>query len=234
MGLCRITRRGWGRRLTAAGLVTIHAVALAALYAPRCIAESVPSEHAVKAAYLYKFLLFTQWPEATVSADARDPITIGILGKDAFGDAFAEVDRRPVGPGNRVLHIVRLGGFRDAHPDLARCRVLFICASERPHLGAILAAVRKAAVLTVSDTERFVDAGGMIGLVMKGRLVRWEINRRAAHDAGVTMSSQLLRSAVRLVDAAQAPDTGGTPLQWHRRPTDQHLAGNRPCSHHEI
>lgn len=186
-------------------------------------------EYKIKAGYLYNFLLFAKRKDSPDKAAPRAPIVIGILGTDRFGDAFAEVEDKPVAATQRPLRIRRLGPYSNTMV-LGDCDLLFIDASERKHLPRILADAHKAGVLTVSDQSHFVDRGGTIGMVIRDEFVRWEINRTALREAGISVSSQLLRNAVRVIGSSRPPREEGQYRPGHRPAVEQHLAEGSPCA----
>ncbi len=145
-------------------------------------------EYAVKAAYLYNFAKFVEWPpEAFASDDA--PLLICIAGANPFGDALAvlsdkRVERHPV----EVRHLPTMTG-------LDRCHVVFIGRAEQGRLKTVLAKVARLPVLTVSDIDDFARMGGMIGLVEADQRIRFDINLTTARQANLKLSSQLLKLA---------------------------------------
>ena len=171
------------------------------------------SEYEIKAVYLYNFILFTQWPDEqsskvnpayTKSSNPRsqrtnDTITIGILGDDPFGDAFERVEGQIIKAKNKRLIIKRFGRF---HKDLnlKQCQLLFISSSEKDNCRNILENANGCAMLTVADSNGFLESGGMINLVKVKKKIRWEINQTPVKKAKIRLSSQLLRNAVRVVE----------------------------------
>jgi hypothetical protein len=149
--------------------------------------KSKPGEYQVKAAYLYNFGKFVEWP-ATVAKD--ESFTICVLGDDPFG---AALDATLAGEAidSQKLVARRITNARDA----AGCRILFISSSESGRIKEILTAVDKSGVLTVSDMLDFTSNGGMIQFVLKENKVRFEVNLAAGEKAGLTFSSQLLKVA---------------------------------------
>jgi hypothetical protein len=145
--------------------------------------ESVP-EFELKAAFLYNFALFTEWPEKPEGV-----LTICLYGKDRFGEAMHSIEGKPV---KNVSIKIR-------HPDslaqLRGCHMLFIADSELHQLREILEAVRGAPVLTVTDSRGAGRAGAMINLMLVGQRVTFEINTAAVQAAGLSISSKLLRLA---------------------------------------
>lgn len=146
-------------------------------------------EYEVKAAFLYNFGKFVEWPKDSVQA--RDPVfVIGVLGADPFGGVL---DRLSQG-GNIHGKPVRIRHF-NTRRDLDRCHVLFISRSESASLPEIMDALGTGPVLTVGDFEGFLRNGGAIGLFLEERRVRFAINLKATERAGLTVSSKLLRLA---------------------------------------
>ncbi len=180
-----------------AGLLCAIALSLAPARATP--APKQPAEYEIKAAFLYRFLFFIKWPGDTDGDDNSAPVVIGIVGRDPFDNAFAEIEDLPKGPANRVVEIRRLGPYQPTL-DLEACDLLFVSRSARGDVPAIAKRLSGRPVLLVADHPGFIEAGGMINLVLQDRLVRWEINRTAITYAGLRPQAQLLRNAVRIVD----------------------------------
>lgn len=151
---------------------------------------SRPSEYQVKAAYLYDFSRFVEWPSQPGN-DRKDAFAICVLGKDPFGPVL---DAALAGEARAGQNLVarRISNLQDA----IACQILFISVSEQDRLKEILTATSKASVLTVSDIPRFSEHGGMIEFVLKGDKVRFDVNLANALDAGLTVSSDLLKVAL--------------------------------------
>jgi hypothetical protein len=152
-------------------------------------AQDAPSEYQVKAAYLFNFLKFVEWPENTF-VDPLAPMVIGVVGDDPFGSALPQVViGKTVQGRDVVIRIYRAG------EDLRGAHILFIGSSERKKLPAIFSSLRGSGVLTVGDMEGFLDSGGMIQFVAEDNRVRFAINVDAARRAKLKMSSKLLSLA---------------------------------------
>jgi hypothetical protein len=166
------------------------ALVLPPLSAPRASEYAEPTEYQVKAAFLYNFAKFVEWPEGR----ARAPFVIGVLGEDPFGEVL---DRTISGKTiqSREFAVRRLADTAEA----PRVDILFISASEKARLPEVLGRLRGSSVLTVGDTDNFVSRGGMVGFRTKGNVVRFDINLREATRAGLKISSQLLRLAGHVV-----------------------------------
>jgi YfiR/HmsC-like len=176
-------------------LVCAHIVA-----APNAHAQDVLPEYQVKAAYLFNFLKFVEYPNES-SMDPLAPIVIGVIGDDPFGNALPQVViGKTVQGRDLVIHVYRIG------EDLRGAHILFISASERKRLPMILSSLRGSSVLTVADTEGFLEAGGMIQFLSENDRVRFAINVDATSRAKLKMSSKLL-SLARAV-GANSKETG--------------------------
>lgn len=144
-----------------------------------------PSEYQVKAAFLYTFIKFVEWP----NVGAARPLCVAVLGEDPFG---ADLDSiRGKSAKGRTIVIRR---YRRVE-DVKECDVLFISSAEKGHLVRILRQIQNLPVLTVADQEGFCQAGGMINLVTVKNKVGFEINVAAAQRAQLHISSQLLKLA---------------------------------------
>lgn len=149
-------------------------------------------EYLIKAGFLYRFLMFTEWP-----AQAKAPDTIGILGDAPFGNAFDT--KQGLRIEDRTLVVKYFPS--DVPPvKLGQCQLLFISASSSKRIREILQGLGNRPVLTVSEVAGFGEKGGMINLVTKKNTVGFEINRAAAERVGIKLRSKLLRLAVRIVD----------------------------------
>ena len=150
------------------------------------------TEFEIKAAYLFTFGRFVEWPPRPARDDAG--FTICVLGTDPFGAALDST------LADGLMHGKKVVAKRIAKPEDANaCHILFISASEERRLTAIVQSLNQTDILTVSDIPQFAMRGGMIQFVATGNRVRFEINLTSAREAGLTMSSELLRvaSAVR-------------------------------------
>jgi len=125
-------------------------------------------EYEVKAAYLFNFARFTEWP-----APQEGPLQVCLAGRDPFGAALSALEGRPVQ--NRTVHVKR----DVAVADIAGCNILFVADSEERRLPLIVRAASAHPVLTVSDIEAFTDNGGMIGLYLADQRVQFELRTHA-------------------------------------------------------
>jgi YfiR/HmsC-like len=176
----------------------LRALLLAALF---CSSMLLPRQNAaqttqatqddVEAAYLCNFGKFVHWPPNP----ERHTLNICVLGRDPFG---ASLDNLVA---NGAIGGLQLKAMRPPDANSAQsCAIVFVGASEASHLDKDLSALAKFPVLTVSDVPDFVDVGGMIQFVLRDDRVRFEVNVGAVKRSGLTVSSQLLKIAVHVVD----------------------------------
>src|SRR5262249_27646393 len=145
------------------------------------------SEAAIKAAFLYKFGFFVEWPESAFTG-SDSPINLCIVGPDPFGAALDDaVKGKKVG--NRSVAVHRIGALS---PDV-RCHIVYLAESAA---AQSLAALKKSDVLTVTDTNAGADRVGIINFVVRDKRVRFDIDDAAAASVGLTISSRLLSLAL--------------------------------------
>jgi hypothetical protein len=166
--------------------IALLALALAFVILPAQSQAPSPTDLQVKAAFLYKFGAFVQWPNAS----STDTFAICVLGHDPFGPVLdSTLNGESVG--GKKLVAVRITEPQQA----AQCSILYVSSSEESRLRAVLAALNKLPVLTISDIPRFADRGGMIQFVLENGRVRFAVNVASAEKSGLTLSSQLLKVA---------------------------------------
>jgi len=151
--------------------------------------QSKPTEYAVKSAYLYNFGKFVKWPAD--SKPGKNPaFSICVLGQDPFGNTLdATVEGETIS--GKPAVVKRISSLRDA----SSCNILYVAPSEAYRLAEVLAAVKES-TLTVSDIPDFTKRGGMIEFVLDSGRVRFAINLAAAQEAGLNVSSELLKVAM--------------------------------------
>ena len=152
-----------------------------------------PPEYQVKAAYLYGFGQFVEWPPAAPAAADR-AFVLCVLGADPFGHWLDEVAADGV-LNDKPVDVRRISRVGQSEP----CHMLFISGSENARLSRTLEDLGRRPVLTVSDTPRFAERGGMIGFFLDGNRIRFTVNLTAAQEAGLQLNSELLRVAASIV-----------------------------------
>jgi hypothetical protein len=192
------SRRPHGSSLLplAATLGTLLVCVVVICAASTAIGEDRPNEYQVKAAMIFNFMKFVEWPAEAFSVSDKH-ITLCTIGTNPFGRALEslagkEVRGRPVS----LSHI-------ETVDDIKSCHVLYVGESEKERIGAIAEKASAHHALTVSDTVGFAQRGLFVNFYFEEGTVRFEINLSAAHRAGLTVSSKLLKLA-RIVEDAPA------------------------------
>jgi hypothetical protein len=143
------------------------------------------TEYQVKSLFLVNFAKYVEWPSAAFAA-TNTPIVIGVIGEGKFGDELAKtVEGKSVG--GRPLLIRQI----PTPEDLDKCHILFIGSSEKTGLVEILSRIKTKPVLTVGETDHFMEQGGVINFVKKEGKIRLEINLDAARQAKLQISPKL-------------------------------------------
>ncbi|HTX41332.1 MAG TPA: YfiR family protein [Acidobacteriaceae bacterium] len=150
---------------------------------------TMPDEYHVRAAIIVNLTKFVVWPPSK-TADPHAPFVVGLLGYDEQSDAVERaftgrlVDGRPVA--------VRRIGHSDRMDD---CFLVYVALPEQKHYDEVAPELTRAGVLTVSDDERFVFNGGVVGLPVTGDHIQIQINLAHAQSSGLAISSRLLQLA---------------------------------------
>jgi hypothetical protein len=151
-------------------------------------AQQPLDEFRLKAAFVYRFPQFVEWPAA--SWNRRTDVQICVLEPNPFGDLLAELARGEAMNGRPL--VIRLVDVDDPLED---CHML-VAAGRASRYGAeVLKRLSSRPVLTVGDGDRFLEEGGIIALRLVDRRVRFEVHAGHAKRAGLQMSAQLLRLA---------------------------------------
>lgn len=208
------------------------ALLLTVLGSPTAQAEATAErEYQLKAAFLYNFLAFIDGPrlkppnedDPKNDEEEVEPIVIGVIGDDPFGQAFEPLKDKEVH--DRPVAIRRFRGLQwkeeadgsktEVFPDFAQvrqCHILFVAASEYEHFSLIFNRLKNQSLITVSDVPGFLDIGGTINFVIEDKKVHFEINAAAAARAKLEIRSRLLRLAQRIIetDLVEEENDGGT------------------------
>lgn len=152
-------------------------------------AESVlQREYEIKAAYLYNFINYIDWPDNAFPAPGGT-ITIGIIGRNPFDAALDVLNGKQVK--GRTLALKQITDMK----DLDQCQIVFINSSEKDRLPELLGRLKDSRALTVSEIDGFAQQGGIINFISEHNKVRFEINPDAARRLGLNISSELLKLA---------------------------------------
>ncbi|MBI2498179.1 MAG: YfiR family protein, partial [Opitutae bacterium] len=146
-------------------------------------------EYEVKAAFLFNFAQFVEWPAAAFP-EPQTPLIIGVLGEDPFGADLDDTVR-----GEKIgSHPLVVRRYRRPE-EIDRCHILFVSHSETGRLEQVVAGLRGRHILTVSDAAGYAVRGIMIRFVTEKSRIRLRINLDAAKADGLVLSSKLLRPA---------------------------------------
>ena len=170
-------------------IIFLMAALLGALAVSSRAGEVAPSEAQLKAAFLLNFPKYVDWP-ASAFSQSDSPIIVGIFGDDPVAAEFATMSAGKAVEG-RPIQLLRV-----TTADQCRgCHVLFIHAGEDRKLPEILSALRGANILTVGESDEFLNQGGMINLARHDRRIQLEVNLDATRQTELKISSKLLALA---------------------------------------
>lgn len=177
------------RRAAAACLVAWIAILPGAAHP----ADPALSEDELKAAYLFNFAKFVEWPAQA----AGTPLRICVFGRDTLSTSLAALDGKEArGRTVRVVPSVTLD-------QAGTCDLLFVARSEERRLRTVLQQVAGRPVVTVSDIDRFAAEGGAVEFVSSSGKLRFDINLDAFRQTGLKVSSQLLGVARTVLGASR-------------------------------
>lgn len=151
------------------------------------LANAGSSETDVKAAFIYNFTKFVEWPTTALAPEA--PMQICIMGKNDIGNRLRQLHGREA-----QGHLLQVRLLEPAD-DQAGCHVMFITRDKARQLAQLLKPSANNATLTVSDAPDFTHNGGMIELFVESNRVQFMINLDTAQQAGLKISARMLQLA---------------------------------------
>jgi hypothetical protein len=177
------------RGLPVAGCIAATLAVLVCTCLPVMAAQTpAAGEYQVKAAFIFNFLRFVEWPPAALK-QSGSTLSVCVLGDNVFETALDAYRGEVVGGRTVVIAYPR------TLSEAERCHVLFVSPSERRRAYQVMKAMEGRSILTVSDIGNFTDLGGIIGFYMEQGYVRFDINLALARKADLKIGSQLLRHA---------------------------------------
>jgi hypothetical protein len=185
-------RRHWAGRRRLAGLALWLLLLLGGSLGDWAAQTPTPAAKAfteteVKAAYLFNFANFVDWPSSRF-ANTNAPLVLGLFGRDDVAHVLEDIVQRR--PGKERPRVVR----RLASPEEARlCHVVFV--GKGKDAGEVVSALKGTGVLTVGESEGFLEQGGLIQFALVAENVLFDINQAAAEEAGLKISSKVLTLA---------------------------------------
>jgi hypothetical protein len=183
----RLKRRGLKRKSLGHELALRIALAIACSIAAR--GQVSVGEYEVKAAFLFNFAKFVEWPPQTF-ANAAEPVKLCVFGEDPFDHSLERVVEGKTANG-RSMQVVHVHSAK----EVKGCHILFISWMEEKQTEALLKATRGTGILTVGETDSFARAGGVLNFVLQQNRVAFEINVDAAEQNNLRISSKLLSLA---------------------------------------
>jgi len=163
-------------------------------------------EYKIKSGFIYNFIKYIDWPEKKLSTEKDDdPIVIGVIGVSPFNGALEPITKKKIK--NKKLAIRYFPGFEQAGKkysdkdteNLRNCHVLFVSASEKKYIENIIKLVTDSNVLTISDTDGFVETGGIINFVTEKKKIRFSINLDAAKRSEIVIPTTILKIAKKVI-----------------------------------
>ncbi len=145
------------------------------------------NEYQVKAAFLYNFIAFTEWPD-----DIDQTLNLCIYGEDYFGQEIDKLQAKSVG--NNSIKVIRLTSLEKSKA----CHVLFISKSAIKDLPNILASIQGEPVLTIADSPEAASKGAIINMNLTQNKINFEVNLESAHRVRLSISSRLLQLAAKV------------------------------------
>jgi hypothetical protein len=146
------------------------------------------SEAAVKAAFLYNFTKFVEWPDSAFPQPAA-PFLVCAFADTAFRAELEGILR------NEQVHGRSIAVAPASLEDARGCHIAYFAQSEAERQGRMLDALKRAPVLTVGEGRRFLEQGGVVAFLLENNRVRFSVSKANADQAGLSISSKLLRVA---------------------------------------
>jgi hypothetical protein len=151
-------------------------------------AEIILPEPKAKAAFLFTFPKYVEWPPSAFALP-NDPLIVCIVGDEAIAREIREIARDKT-IGGRPVKV-----HTEVAANIQKCHLLFIGASQKATVPTLLRALQTSPTLTVADFESFLDAGGMISLATKGTRIQFHVNLSSAQRANLALNAKLLALA---------------------------------------
>lgn len=177
--------RSWPMLLGAGLLVTLG---------NQRVCSQAISEDQVKAAYLYNFAKFVEWPEESF-VDASAPIHLCVLNDPSIGSELSQIVKDKHVTGRSVVVVPIQNGEQGRG-----CQILFINSAQSSQVEHIIKVLQGASVLTVGENTGFVEQGGIVNFVIQNDQVHFQVNHRAATQSRLRMSARLLSVAKLVIE----------------------------------
>ena len=169
--------------------VAVRAAIAILLLTPMPAAAQDVTEPVLKAAFIYNFAKFTEWPVDVMPAG--EPLLFCVLGDAAIGEALV----RAVKGRTLAGHIMEVSQSASDGPPRPGCHILYLSGVTASQAATLVTALRDAPVLTISDVEGFTQLGGIAQFFLDHGQLRFYVNAEWARRARLQISSRLLALA---------------------------------------
>jgi hypothetical protein len=177
--------------------IVAAAIALSVAFRPLSASAQNSTTVALKAAFLYNFAKFAEWPAAALAPGQR--LSLCVLGEQAIADALElTISGRAVDGHELTVQMVKADG------PLRSCHLLYIGDRDTKRVALVLEALKGAPVLTVGEGDKFAASGGVAQLIVENDRMRFAVNVTSARRSGLKMSSKLLSLATIVKDEIDA------------------------------
>ncbi len=170
-------------------VVALIGLAMLCLSATSSRGAEVLKEYELKAAFLYNFTKFIEWPTNRFQ-DANAPFVVAVAGNSPCTAELEEIaQERKINGRSLIIKLVKT-------PEAAKgAHVLFVSVSEDARLKEWLTAAHNAGILSVGESEPFFKQGGIINFILEGEKIRFDLNIGRADATGLRVSAQLQKLA---------------------------------------
>jgi len=173
-------------------------VAGAVLVSLAVAAAQAPTLTAVKAAFLFNFANFAEWPADSLPAGQK--LLLCVAGDNAVADALNQTFKgRAIRGHELMVEVVKTDG------TIRACHLLYASGHDGTHATQLMQALKGASVFTVSDGDKFAEMGGIAQLILENERMIFAINAAAADRARIHLSSKLLNLARMVKDESDVP-----------------------------
>ena len=175
-----------GRSMRRLAVVALMCLCNAA--SPRLAAAQITTASTLKAAFLYNFAKFTEWPSDALAPAQR--LSLCVMGDASVADALEQtIQGRQVEGHELSVRVVKISD------PIRACHLLYAGGLNAQRSTQLLQALHGAPVLSVADSDRFAESGGVAQLILEGDRMRFAVNVASARRARLTLSSKLLNLA---------------------------------------
>lgn len=188
--------------------VSFSVTAMLLLVAPPLHAQEAPTADQVKAACIFNFLKFVEWPASSFSS-TNAPLSIGVIANAGFAGLLTRMLEGKSISGHPLM-VIPFPSATDYKQDKRCVHALYITGTANDELSRILPMDVSRPVLSIAESPGFCNKGGVIGLKVENNRLKFEINVSAAERAGLKISSKLLKLATQVISMARpSPLSGG-------------------------